>query len=158
MTARWVSQAILGALLLAALVMSIGGQRPRQPEQPLIIKSTFGKDLYDFYCARCHGLDGKGNESAPGLATPPPDLTTLSLRNGGTFPRERVRATITEGAPTSIPAHGTRDMPAWGRIFRAFDPSDTLVEIRIENLVRYVEAMQEQWRGSNRRSGSAHVL
>jgi hypothetical protein len=33
-------------------------------------------------------------------------------------------------------------MPVWGTIFRAFEPNDTMVDVRIENLVRYIESLQ----------------
>jgi hypothetical protein len=34
-------------------------------------------------------------------------------------------------------------MPVWGAIFRGLDPSDTMVEVRIGNLVQYLESIQE---------------
>src|SRR5688572_23382596 len=38
------------------------------------------------YCAPCHGDDGRGKGSKTfGLSNPPPDLTQLTVRNGGTF-------------------------------------------------------------------------
>jgi hypothetical protein len=33
-------------------------------------------------------------------------------------------------------------MPVWGTIFRALDPGDTMVDVRVENLVRYIEGLQ----------------
>jgi hypothetical protein len=68
----------------------------------------------------------------------------LSKNHGGVYPRDRVRATILygENAPAAR-AHGTADMPVWGTIFRGLEPSDTMVEIRIENLVQYIASIQE---------------
>jgi hypothetical protein len=70
-----------------------------------------------------------------------PDLTTLAMNNGGLFPREAVRAIITNGT-SKTGAHGTTDMPVWGTIFRAFEPNDTMVDVRIDNLVRHLETLQ----------------
>jgi hypothetical protein len=50
---------------------------------------------------------------------------------------------ITRGGTAESPGHGTNEMPVWGTIFRALDPSDTLVEVRIGNLVGYLESIQE---------------
>jgi hypothetical protein len=34
-------------------------------------------------------------------------------------------------------------MPVWGTIFRSMESNATLVEIRVENLVRYLESLQQ---------------
>ena len=39
-------------------------------------------------------------------------------------------------------AHGSSDMPVWGPIFRALDPSDARVARRVDNIVEYVESLQ----------------
>lgn len=124
---------------LSALAQTTG---PRNP--PLVIRSLAGRDLFQFYCAPCHGRDGKGNGPvAAALKVPPPDLTRLARRNGGTFPRKRVEAFVTNGPSVQAPAHGGSDMPVWGPVFRGLDPSDTLVKIRIANVVEYVESIQK---------------
>ncbi len=79
-----------------------------------------GKREYDASCANCHGLDGKGGGSfAQMLQVSMPDLTTLSKRNGGVFPVVRVYNVI--DGREELKAHGTREMPIWGRhlTFRA---------------------------------------
>lgn len=124
-----------------SLSVMAAAQAPR-PVPPDLNKSTDGQELYKFYCANCHGMDAKGRPAAPGMRTPSSDLTKLAVRNGGVFPRDRVIAMIKHGSPAT-PAHGPKDMPVWGAIFRSMEPSDTLVEIRIENLVRYLESLQE---------------
>lgn len=54
-----------------------------------------GKALYGENCAACHGADAWGAGAASlGLGAPPPDLTTLSSRNGGAFPTDYVLDTI----------------------------------------------------------------
>jgi mono/diheme cytochrome c family protein len=114
---------------------------PKNP--PLVIGSLAGQDLFRFYCATCHGRDGKGNGPvAAALKVAPPDLTRLARRNGGAFPRERVEAFVTNGGNVLTPTHGSSDMPVWGPVFRGLDPSDTFVKVRIANLVEYLESIQ----------------
>ena len=68
------------------------------------------------------------------------------------FPRESVRSLLALG-PQKGAGHGTSDMPVWGTIFRAFDKNDTMVSVRIDNLVTYLETLQI---GAGRRSGDDH--
>lgn len=127
---------------LAAILLGVDAAAQRTP--PLVIDSMAGSDLFQFYCASCHGRDGKGGGPvAAALTTPPANLTTISRRNGGLFPRDRVIAFIAEQQPP-VPAHGPRDMPVWGPIFRGLDRSDTRVRVRIENVVDYLSSIQAQ--------------
>ena len=126
--------------LAASLCVFVGAQAPRLPG-PEFFKSTDGQDLYKFYCANCHGMDATGRSATPAMRTASTDLTALAAVNGNVFPRDRVIAVIKHGAIAS-PAHGPKDMPVWGAIFRSMETNDTLVDIRIENLVRYLESLQ----------------
>lgn len=117
------------------------GTRPAQ-KSSLAIRSLAGRDLFEFYCGSCHGRDGRGDGPvAPAMKTPPPDLTGLARRIDGVFPRARVEAYV-RSDEDALRAHGSREMPVWGRIFLALDPSDTLTEIRISNLVAHIESLQ----------------
>jgi hypothetical protein len=110
---------------------------------PLVIDSLYGPDVFKFYCAPCHGHDGKGGGPvAVALKSRPPDLTEIARRNGGIFPKSRVEAFVTIGGVNRSPAHGTADMPVWGPTFRSLDPSDARVKVRIANLVAYIESIQ----------------
>ena len=72
-------------------------------------------------CAGCHGEDGTGTGPlAPGLDPHPADLTTIAVRNGGTFPRDRVMSTI-DGFARG--AHFSPAMPEFGET----DLGDTVV-------------------------------
>jgi hypothetical protein len=131
---------VLGAalMMIAAVSQTTG---PRMP--PLVGESMYGPDLFNLYCATCHGRDAKGKGPVvQSLKTPPPDLTLLARRNGGLFPRGRVKAAIVVGSAT--PAHGSVDMPVWGPIFRALDPSDARVEVRTNNLVSHIASIQQK--------------
>ena len=70
----------------------------------------------------------------------PTDLTALASRNGDSFPRERVTAVLM-GTSRIVAAHGTTAMPIWGPMFRMFE-SNTRAQVRIDNLVSYIEKLQ----------------
>ena len=107
--------------------------------------TSLGKRLFIGYCASCHGSDAKGDGVvAAVLAIPVPDLTTLSLGNGGVFPAEWVYETIDGRA--EVIAHGARDMPVWGLEFwweeGEGEMAERNVRRRIEALVDYIESIQ----------------
>ena len=142
------------AALLAAIVVSGGSpgvplagdaQAPR-PRPPLVIQSMYGRDLYGFYCASCHGRDARGSGPvAPALRADPPDLTRLALRNGGVFPRLRVEAIVDGRADPPLAAHGSREMPVWGPIFSGLDGDQAANRARIQNIVTYLETLQVRY-------------
>ncbi|HXR18231.1 MAG TPA: c-type cytochrome [Terriglobales bacterium] len=99
------------------------------------------QQMYVAYCAACHGKDGKGGgPAASALKVAPPDLTTLAQRNNGVFPRDRVYATINGQAAVS--AHGSKEMPVWGRLFESVDNANSWTLLRLKNLTDYVESLQ----------------
>jgi mono/diheme cytochrome c family protein len=139
-------KSLMGAgFVLAMAAAGAGGQRSTVDVSPSLANpSLVGADTYAFYCAPCHGKDGKGRGPvAEALKTLPADLTKLSARNGGTFPKDRVRAFVTNGEQNAVPAHGTSAMPVWGPTFRALDPNDKVVSVRIFNVVGYLESIQK---------------
>jgi mono/diheme cytochrome c family protein len=100
-----------------------------------------GRGLFRAYCTACHGLDAKGSgPAAESLRTPPADLTTLSERNAGKFPADRVRDAIYSRG--SIPAHGTPDMPMWGDVFHHVELDQEQIDARVHNLVACIESLQ----------------
>lgn len=138
---------IVGVVLAAVAAFLEGGPAGRQTTgpttPPLVISSMAGNDLYRAYCASCHGREGKGDgPTVPALKSAMPDLTTLARRNGGTFPLERVAALVSHGEVLPSPAHGSREMPVWGPIFQALDPSDARTNVRISNIVEFVRSVQ----------------
>jgi hypothetical protein len=134
---------VIGCLLALGVAIASAEQSSRQGAPPrLIIESMTGEDSFMFYCAPCHGLAGRGDGPVGrSLKTPPPDLALLTKRYGGTFPRADVISFVT-GVSDKLPTHGPGDMPVWGPIFRALDPSDARVKIRIENIVNFIESIQ----------------
>jgi mono/diheme cytochrome c family protein len=101
-----------------------------------------GVRLYQVFCSSCHGLTGRGDGPVePYLRAGVPDLTHIAARNGGAFPRERVRAAIDGRA--NLLAHGTSNMPVWGYEFdEGHTGSRRQADKMIDRLVRYVEELQ----------------
>jgi mono/diheme cytochrome c family protein len=136
------------ALVGTALVLAIFAVnardygRPNQTQFPPGYTPT-GQEMYQQFCAACHGADAKGNgPAASRLKTMPPDLTKLSRRNRGKFPDEYVSGVLRFGAGPS--AHGSSDMPTWGPIFQIIDKNnERAVQQRIKKLCAYLASLQE---------------
>jgi mono/diheme cytochrome c family protein len=129
------------AVIIFALVGMAAAQTGNHGAVPYT-PPTAGAEMYSAHCASCHGKDAKGDGPAAGaLKVPPPDLTTLAKQNHGRFPAVRVYQVIQAGG--SIAAHGSKDMPMWGPIFRSLGHQDQAqAEARIRNLVHYLETLQ----------------
>jgi mono/diheme cytochrome c family protein len=141
MRAAWVSGLIVsGSLLFRAAAWQ--KPEPQPPETAHLIDSIQGPELFNAYCAVCHGKDGKGAGPMAGvLKVKPSDLTRIALRNGGKFPMARVQRIISGEEP--LPAsHGPREMPVWGPIFSQIAWDQDLGRVRIDNLAKYIEQMQ----------------
>lgn len=139
---RMARRLVLWLSVVTSITMTLAGQTQVQQTPLLVLESMTGRDTFEFYCASCHGRSGRGDGPvAPALGTQPADLTTLARRNDGVFPRERV-ASFVAGTSRPLTAHGSSDMPVWGPTFRALDPSDVRVKLRIDNVVGYLETLQ----------------
>jgi mono/diheme cytochrome c family protein len=131
----------LGAI--GRIGMPVLASRDPQVRPPLVIHSMSGRDLYEFYCASCHGRDGKGGGPvARALKSEPPDLTRLALQNGGVFPHARIEAIVEGRTDPPLATHGTREMPVWGPIFRGLDADAAANRERIANIVEYLRSLQ----------------
>ena len=136
--------AVWVALLIGGFAASASaGQKTGPVSPPPLVESMYGPDLYRHYCATCHGRDGKGDGPAgKALKMPPSDLTLLARRNKGVFPASTVEAIIR--GSTTVAAHGSVEMPVWGPIFYALDPSDARVRARIVALVSHIATIQQR--------------
>ena len=131
-------------MLVAVVMLAVSaGAAQAQTVKKAPIKPTSASDakqMYDSYCAVCHGKDGKGGgPAAKALTKAPADLTKLTARNNGTFPAVHVQRFI-EGLD-EVAAHGTRDMPMWGDLFRSLN-RDT-AQIRVTALTEYIKGLQQ---------------
>ncbi len=139
--------ALIAIAAVALLIQAAPGERPDKQELTFNQAARSGVELYAEACASCHGIDGSGGgPAAPALATPVPDLTRLAQRHEGVFPEDAVRRSITGEA--GILAHGDREMPVWGRIFRDIRPDwkparrDGFSRQRIDDLTGYLSTIQ----------------
>ena len=139
---------LLAALLVCVFGVALSAQQPPAQKKPTIkradaapTKTLDGADSYNSYCAVCHGRTGKGDgPAATALKAPLPDLTTITARHNGVFPRKDVEETIT--GINRPAAHGTEDMPIWGPVFRKLATDANFATLRINNLLDYIEGMQ----------------
>jgi mono/diheme cytochrome c family protein len=122
-------------------------ETPKTEIKHVPVKSTSaasGQEMYKNYCAVCHGVDGTGNgPAASALKVPPPDLTSLAKQNGGKYPALKVSAVIR--GESALPAHGTKDMPIWGKLFWSMSGGHASeVQQRVANLDKYIESLQKK--------------
>jgi mono/diheme cytochrome c family protein len=134
---RWV------VLLVLALNGILFAQEKNVAVQKVSIKPTAmdsGKEMFAHYCAACHGPGGKGDgPAASAFKKAPRDLTKLAHDNGGAYPAAHVTAIL---GMQDCCVHGSKVMPVWGPILSSISGSQAEVQLRITNLVKYVESLQ----------------
>ncbi len=79
--------------------------------------------------------------AAGGAQSSPAGFDANLLKNGGKFPELQVQHSI-KGEADVPAAHGSKDMPVWGNLFRHLSPNQDLGAIRVYNLVKYIEQIQ----------------
>jgi mono/diheme cytochrome c family protein len=125
---------MFGPVAAALLATTLSAQAADAPK---------GAELYMNHCAACHGADGEGSGPvAAVMQTTVPNLRTLAQRNGGTFPSDAVAAYI-DGREIKA-AHGDRQMPIWGDVFRGPEQgtAERTVRERIAALVEFLKRIQ----------------
>jgi len=136
------------AVLLAASIFS-GATLARAQESVKTIKkapiavtsAASGEEMFNTYCAVCHGKGGKGDgPAASEFKIPPANLTLLAQKHDGKYPAAYVAEVIQTG-PRDAKAHGSKDMPVWGTLFKSIG-DDAQTRLRIHNLSAYVETLQ----------------
>ena len=117
----------------------VGFAQDTQADEPPMVRR--GRDMFGQYCASCHGLSGKGDGPlATTLKKPPADLTQISKKADGIFPHAKVRQFI--DGERAVRAHGSREMPVWGKEFRRNKPDPT-VRLHILAFTSFIESIQE---------------
>ncbi len=112
-----------------------------------------GKEDYMVYCAPCHGVGGLGDGPVSlELTKKPIDLTVIAKNAAGRFDENKIKM-IVDGR--SMPrAHGTPEMPVWGRWFSFQATAGGLlqedrktiekqVNERLNNLIAYLKTIQK---------------
>ena len=141
---------LVGVFAFGVVAVGVVTTANAQQSSPAATSVDVGKYEYDGHCAICHGLSGTAQEEGAYsslLSKTIPNLTTLSKNNGGVFPFARVYQTI--DGREQVQAHGTREMPVWGREFTAmganispyYDP-EAFARAKILALTEYVYRLQ----------------
>lgn len=142
---KQVHVSVIAACAMLGVLGSAGGASRASGAQGT---PDVGKNEFEARCASCHGVSGKGDGVLrPFLVQAPSDLTTLSRRNGGVFPSQRVWETIDGRITPDIGPHGTREMPIWGQAYRAQAPreqADWHAANRMANLIYYLARIQQK--------------
>ena len=124
------------------LPLTLAGCMEREAPQPT------GAEDFATYCAGCHGATGKGDgPAAAGLSVKPADLTTISARNGGTFPGTKVMAKIWSysggpGATTPRPSFA----PLLDGQLVGYDGGDGIASptpVRLVQVAEYLKSIQQ---------------
>jgi len=137
-------RAIFLVALLIVLCSLSAAQQPQVINVPVRhTPANSGKQMFEAYCATCHGKEGKGDGPvAAALKVPPTDLTVLARQNNGKFPSLQVAKAITGEA--GISAHGSKEMPVWGPVFMSMSHQhESEVHLRVANLTAYVKTLQQ---------------
>ncbi len=128
----------------AALNVVFSSAQDREQQPPPILPVE-GANIFQDFCAACHGHDGRGKGPvSPNLRNAVPDLTRLSRQNGGKFPATHVRNTLMFGGDQPPASHGSKVMPIWGPIFHQIEFDQDLGNVRLENVVKYLESIQRK--------------
>lgn len=138
-------------ILTGAWVLAMAWPAHAQAQGGAVPTTKFdaGRSEFETHCASCHGLDGKGRGPIVDLLRKaPPDLTVLARKNGGILPMARLYDSVTGDL---VPAHGSRDMPIWGAIYRT-DAANYYVDVpynvdayvrgRVLFLLEYIHRLQ----------------
>ena len=129
----------------AGLDRRVLGQTTGPTNPPLVISSMDGRDLFAFYCASCHGRDGKGG--GPVVAA----LKTSAARSHHHHAAQRRH--IPED-PRRV--HGDRRWRSGdagarleghagvGAHLQGLDARDAMNKVRISNIVGYIQSVQSR--------------
>jgi mono/diheme cytochrome c family protein len=144
------SVVVLGIVAIACFAFALHAQEMDVRKEPVKwehVAIADGEALYAELCAVCHGVGAKGDGPAAAvLTTPAPDLTLLAVSYDGVFPFEEVEKAIAH--EKSVLAHGTLEMPIWGKALRDVRPDykpsrrEAFANWRIYNLTSYLESLQ----------------
>ena len=89
---------LVATIALATASLSIAAPARAGRQSSTLRLRLDGEQWFRAYCSPCHGLDGKGHgPAASGLKTVPADLTMITARNGGTFPRAFIAELVANG-------------------------------------------------------------
>jgi len=106
-----------------------------------LIRSVERADLFREYCSPCHGPDCQRQRHFGSCSeSPVPDLTQLAKSNHGQFPASRVHGVL--NGDVLLVSHGSQEMPIWGPLFHQIENDKDWGNVRMANLVKYLESIQ----------------
>jgi mono/diheme cytochrome c family protein len=140
---RW-SMLLLCLFCLSAALLAVAQKQEQEKTTSPSRNPIEGPKIFRYYCAACHGTDGRGHGPASvALKHAVSDLTLISQRKGGKFPYEHVKGII-EGKQPGPLAHGDREMPIWGPIFHEVESDQDWGEVRLDAITKYPQSIQQK--------------
>jgi mono/diheme cytochrome c family protein len=140
MNPRIRTAAMVAALLFSGVTAAMAQDTIKKSTIPMTSASS-GQEMFNTYCAVCHGTSGKGDGPASTeFKIPPANLTMLAKNHNGAFPEAYVSQVIQTG-PRDAKAHGSKEMPVWGQLFASLGDEAT-VKLRVHNLTTYIGTLQ----------------
>lgn len=137
------------SILVIAMIFSglaAGAAQTTEIHQIPIKRTSWasGQQMYQEYCAACHGGNATGQGPAASACTVRPrDLTKLAAQNGGKFPYNHFYAVLQFGTQLTTPAHGSADMPIWLPLLSSLNGNREGPALqRMHNLAGYVASLQ----------------
>ena len=127
----------------AALMLFVTNCNSGPPDNSRAAQAKRGQALFMEHCAPCHGVEGeKDLARIDTLSKQPANLRRIN-RNWGVkeFPIAEI-ARIIDGRKL-VDAHGTRDMPVWGKVFEQQDLSEPEIKGKLAELISYLMTIQE---------------
>lgn len=109
-------------------------------------EAPWGRSEYLRYCSACHGEDADGDGPVANVLQPrPPALTSLHAKYGNPLSTRFIE--YVNG--TTMPrAHGTSDMPVWGRVLGERAGEDREGAELLWKIARYLDRIQVKGEGS----------
>ena len=126
---RALSIGILLASPIGVVALAQGNPEAARNKNPVAVTPesvAAGKQVYQRYCATCHGLNAEGG-SGSDISPPAPDLTDSEWKRGSTD--GEIFDVIKNGVPPDL------NMEPWG---------DRITDTNIWNVVNYVRSLAKK--------------
>lgn len=135
---------LVAALLLAAAAPALAAG-PETVHQ--INKAHPGYQLYRQYCGSCHGVFADGHGPVAQFLDPKPKNLTELYKEFGTPLATAKLISIIDGRDM-IRAHGTSDMPIWGKhLYRSIPPNpgkEAMKRGTLQVIIEYLQTIQKK--------------